>query len=135
MIQIDQTLWQRALRLDHIPNWLNKVVEEENKSLGDLTIVLGDDEWLLGYNMQYLQHDYYTDIITFDYTEQHIISGDLLISVERVYANAEELNVPRETELNRVIVHGLLHLCGYGDNTEKKSQKIRKKEDYYLNLL
>jgi rRNA maturation RNase YbeY len=135
MIQFDQSLWEETLVLNHVEDWIKKVVEEENKMLGDLTIVFGNDEWLLGYNKQYLNHDYYTDIITFDYSEQDVISGDLLISVERVNANAKELNVSRETELNRIVVHGVLHLCGYGDNTEKKSQIIRKKEDYYLNLL
>ena len=135
MIQIDQSLWIEVLNLNHIENWIESVAKEENKLIGDLSIILGDDDWLLKYNQQYLNHDYYTDIITFDYSEQNIVSGDLLISVERVIANAKELSVSREKELNRVIVHGLLHLCGYGDNTKEKSRIIRKKEDYYLNRL
>ena len=121
--------------LDHVTNWFNSVVESENKTLGDLAIVFGSDEWLLSMNIEYLNHDYYTDIITFDYCTNDIISGDLLISLDRVYENASAFNVSRETELNRVLVHGLLHLCGYGDKSAKEIEIMRKKEDYYLSLL
>lgn len=123
------------LNLDYVQNWYDQVVLEEQKTLGNLTIVLGTDEWLLEQNITFLQHNYYTDIITFDYSEMNFISGDLLISIDRVADNAKQFNVSRETELNRVLVHGLLHLCGYGDKSEKEIEIMRKKEDYYLSLL
>jgi probable rRNA maturation factor len=108
------------------------VAAEEGKTLGPITLVFGDNEWLLNYNKQFLQHDYYTDIITFDYCTNDLVSGDLLISLEMVGVNAKELNVPRETELNRVVIHGVLHLCGYGDKTPGEGKTMRAKEDYYL---
>lgn len=123
------------INLDYIQEWFIKVVENEGKTLSNLTVVLGSDDWLLEQNKSFLKHDYYTDIITFDYCEMDFISGDLLISIDRVNDNAKNYNVSRETELNRVLVHGLLHLCGYGDKTEKEIEIMRKKEDYYLTLL
>ena len=123
------------LDLSYTQNWFEQVVLQEKKTLGNLTIVLGTDEWLLEQNISFLQHDFYTDIITFDYCEMDFISGDLLISIDRVEDNASQYNVSRETELNRVLVHGLLHLCGYGDESEKEIEIMRKKEDYYLTLL
>ncbi|MCO5267379.1 MAG: rRNA maturation RNase YbeY [Brumimicrobium sp.] len=107
----------------------------EQKILGDLALVIGTDEWLLEINQQYLQHDYFTDVITFDYCFDDVVSGDLLISLDRVFDNAQTFNVSRETELNRVIIHGVLHLCGYKDKTEEDIKIIREKEDYYLSLL
>lgn len=123
------------INLDYIQEWFIKVVENEGKTLSIITVVLGSDDWLLEQNKSFLKHDYYTDIITFDYCEMDFISGDLLISIDRVNDNAKNYNVSRETELNRVLVHGLLHLCGYGDKTEKEIELMRKKEDYYLTLL
>jgi len=123
------------INLDYIQEWFIKVVENEGKTLSNITVVLGSDDWLLEQNKSFLKHDYYTDIITFDYCEMDFISGDLLISIDRVNDNAKTYNVSRETELNRVLVHGLLHLCGYGDKTEKEIEIMRKKEDYYLTLL
>ena len=123
------------INLDYIQEWCIKVVENEGKTLSNITVVLGSDDWLLEQNKSFLKHDYYTDIITFDYCEMDFISGDLLISIDRVNDNAKNYNVSRETELNRVLVHGLLHLCGYGDKTEKEIEIMRKKEDYYLTLL
>jgi rRNA maturation RNase YbeY len=115
--------------------WISSVIQREEKSLGIITLVIGSDDWLLEKNQQFLDHDYYTDIITFDYTEDLIVSGDLLISLDRVFENAEDVNVSRETELMRVIVHGVLHLLGYKDKSLKESELMRKKEDYYLTLL
>lgn len=123
------------INLDYLQEWFIKVVENEGKTLSNITVVLGSDDWLLEQNKSFLKHDYYTDIITFDYCEMDFISGDLLISIDRVNDNAKNYNVSRETELNRVLVHGLLHLCGYGDKTEKEIEIMRKKEDYYLTLL
>lgn len=123
------------INLGYIQEWFVKIVENEGKTLSNITVVLGSDDWLLEQNKSFLKHDYYTDIITFDYCEMDFISGDLLISIDRVNDNAKNYNVSRETELNRVLVHGLLHLCGYGDKTEKEIEIMRKKEDYYLTLL
>ncbi len=112
--------------------WIESVVREEGKCLGELCFIFGSDDWLLEYNRTYLQHDYYTDIITFDYSSEDDVSGDLLISVERVDDNAKDNNVPRETELLRVCVHGVLHLCGYGDKSSDEVLVMRQKEDAYL---
>jgi probable rRNA maturation factor len=120
---------------DFFLRWLTKVVEEEGKLLGDICLVLGDDEWLKDHNIQFLNHDYYTDIITFDYSTNGIVSGDLLISLDRVVDNALCLGVPEQIEFNRVVVHGVLHLCGYGDKSHEELLVMRKKEDYYLSLL
>lgn len=123
------------LSLSSINEWLNTVVTSEKKTLGDISLVFGSDKWLLDFNIKHLDHDYYTDIITYDYSTKNLVSGDLLISVERVLENAKNLNVPRETELNRVIVHGVLHLCGFADKTDEQKKIMREKEDYYLTLL
>lgn len=120
---------------DFFLSWLTKVVEEEGKLLGDICLVLGDDEWLKEHNIQFLNHDYYTDIITFDYSTNDLVSGDLLISIDRVVDNALVEGVTQYLELNRVVVHGVLHLCGYGDKSDEEALVMRKKEDYYLSLL
>lgn len=124
-----------SIDLTYVKEWYDLICDKEGKQLGPITVVLGTDDWLLEQNKLYLNHDYYTDIITFDYSEGSIISGDLLISIDRVYDNASIYNVSRETELNRVIVHGLLHLLGYKDESEEELILMRKKEDYYLSLL
>lgn len=115
--------------------WLNQVAVTENKALGPLSIVVGSDEWLLHYNNEFLNHDYYTDIITFDYSDDGVVTGDLLISLDRVFDNSTNFNVSRETEFFRVCVHGVLHLCGYSDKTPSDEIIMRQKEDYYLSLL
>jgi probable rRNA maturation factor len=135
MINIEFVDRKCHLNDEFLNNWLSNVVSEELKSIGSLTFVLGSDDWLLEKNKQFLNHDYFTDIITFDYTEDEVISGDLLISLDRIFDNAKENNVSRETELNRVIVHGVLHLLGYNDKSPEESKLMRKKEDYYLSLL
>ena len=112
--------------------WLEKVVAEEAKSTDEITVIFCSDEHLLDMNRQYLDHDYYTDIITFDYTDEAIVSGDLFISIDRVYDNAQSMGLDRSNELKRVCVHGVLHLCGYGDKSEPEAQVMRDKEDYYL---
>lgn len=124
-----------SIDLTYVKEWYDLICDKEGKQLGPITVVLGTDDWLLEQNKLYLNHDYYTDIITFDYSEGIIISGDLLISIDRVYDNASIYNVSRETELNRVIVHGLLHLLGYKDESEEELKLMREKEDYYLSLL
>ena len=102
--------------------------------LGEINVVFCSDQYLLKLNQQYLNHNTFTDIITFDYVEGETISGDLFISVERVKENAQKASLPFANELNRVIVHGLLHLMGYNDKTDQETQEIRAKEDFYLTL-
>ena len=113
--------------------WINNVIKEEEMIIGELVYVLCNDEYLLKKNIQFLNHNTLTDVITFDYSEKKIISGDILISTERVVENAKIFNVNYLTELNRVMVHGLLHLLGYKDKIEKDADTLREKENYYLN--
>lgn len=113
-------------------SWFKKVTLEEEKVLGDITIVFCSDDYLLDVNREHLDHDYYTDIITFDYSEWPVVSGDLFVSSDRVADNAEELKIEFLDELHRVVVHGLLHLCGYKDKSENEGVVMREKEDYYL---
>lgn len=95
--------------------WVKRVAASYGRKMGDVAYIFCDDEEILRVNRQYLQHDYYTDIITFDYDEDDVISGDLFISLDTVRTNAEQLGLPYEQELNRVIIHGILHLCGIND--------------------
>ncbi|WP_320054854.1 rRNA maturation RNase YbeY [uncultured Acetobacteroides sp.] len=115
-----------------IKTWLKDVAAEEGYQVGTLNYVFCNDEYILETNRQYLQHDYYTDIITFDNTEKKKISGDLMISIDTVKSNAEMIGVDENQELCRVIVHGVLHLCGYKDKSEDEEKNMRKKENYYL---
>lgn len=114
--------------------WLRFVAQSEVRRLGDIGIIFCSDNYILDVNMKYLQHDYFTDIITFDYCEEDVLSGDLFISVDSVRDNASYYGTEFEDELNRVIVHGILHLVGYDDHTEEDQQQMRAKEDYYLSL-
>lgn len=113
--------------------WINNVIKEEEMIIGELVYVLCNDEYLLKKNIQFLNHNTLTDVITFDYSDDKIISGDILISTERVVENAKIFNVNYLTELHRVMVHGLLHLLGYKDKNEKDADIMREKENYYLN--
>ncbi|MDC0204249.1 rRNA maturation RNase YbeY [Flavobacteriales bacterium] len=113
--------------------WLNEMLIEENKVLGDIVYVFCDDDYLLTKNIKYLNHNILTDVITFDYSKDKLISGDILISLDRVRENANTFKVHFLNELQRVMAHGLLHLLGYNDKTEKGKQEMQKKEDYYLN--
>lgn len=119
---------------EHLTRWITSVIEAEGKIPAAISFIFCSDEYLLRMNVEHLQHDYYTDIITFDYCEGAVISGDLFISVDRVRENASELQVPFEDELHRVMVHGVLHLLGYGDKTEAEQRAIRQKEDACLLL-
>jgi len=111
--------------------WLNEVITSEDLECGDVNVIFVTDEKLLEMNQQFLQHDYYTDIITFDYSEDSLISGELYISIDRVNENALEMD-GYENEIKRVCVHGVLHLCGYGDKSEEEIIEIRSKENYYI---
>lgn len=112
--------------------WLENLILEEEKKLGEITYIFCDDAYLLKVNQDYLQHDYYTDIITFDYVKGKTISGDIFVSLQRISDNASTLSNSFEKELQRVIAHGILHLCGYKDKTEEEEKMMRSKEDYYL---
>lgn len=122
-----------------LKQWLNKVVQtesEEQKKIGNLNYIFCTDDYLHNMNMEYLQHDTLTDVITFDNSEKpNRIEGDIFISIERINDNAQTYKVPTNTELHRVMVHGLLHLLGYGDKTDAESQLMRTKENHYLLLL
>jgi len=111
------------------------LIVDEGCVLGDITFVFCSDEELLGVNKEFLNHDYYTDIITFDYSEGSVISGDLFISIDRVKENALSFNVQIMEELHRVAFHGVLHLLGYNDKTEAEVIIMRAKENHYLNKL
>lgn len=122
------------LHSTEIESWLAQTAASESREVGMVNVILVSDEYLLDMNRQYLQHDYFTDIITFDTSEGNIISGDLYISIERVADNASQFDVSTTDELHRVMVHGVLHLCGYGDKTDEEKSTMRSKEDHYLSL-
>ena len=114
--------------------WLSRVCEAEQKKLGEVNLVFCSDDYLLEINKAHLNHDYYTDIITFDYYDEQI-TGDLFVSIDRVKDNAAGLNVGFNHELHRVVVHGLLHLLGYGDKSEEEKKVMREMEDKSLLLI
>jgi len=113
--------------------WIKSVILEENKELGEVNYIFCDDKYLLEKNIKYLDHDTLTDIITFNYCEGDIISSDIMISIERVMENSSIFENSFSEELNRVMIHGILHLIGYNDKTDGEKEIIRKKEDYYVN--
>lgn len=114
--------------------WLNRIARKHKKQIGQLTYVFVSDEQLWKMNKDFLQHNTYTDIITFDYSEQHIVSGELYISIDRVRDNARNFGVAVRDELHRVMAHGLLHLCGFKDKTSKDASLMRKQEELALAL-
>lgn len=114
--------------------WLRLVASSEVKKLGDINIIFCSDNYILDVNMKYLQHDYFTDIITFDYCEGNVLNGDLFISIDSVRENASYYGTEFPDELKRVMVHGILHLIGYDDHSEDDIKVMRSKEDYYLSL-
>ncbi len=115
-------------------NWIKKLINSENKDLGDLCFIIGTDDDLLQVNRDYLNHDYFTDVITFDYTDGNSISGDIFISIDRVTENAIIYKVDLDSELKRVMAHGVLHLLGYGDRTIEEKKIIREKEDVAIKM-
>lgn len=114
--------------------WLKMVVESEIKKMGAISIIFCSDNYILDVNMKYLQHDYFTDIITFDYCEGNTISGDLFISIDSVRENAIFYCSEFDDELDRVMVHGVLHLIGYDDHSDQDVALMREKENYYISL-
>ena len=117
-----------------LKDWIDYAVKNEHCFTGNLSYIFCSDEYLWDMNKQYLGHDYYTDIITFDYVEDKYVSGDMFISYDRVCDNAENFNVSRETELLRVMIHGVLHLVGYDDLTDEQEAEIHKMEDFYIDV-
>ena len=114
--------------------WLKMVAGSEMRRIGAVNIIFCSDDYILDINLKYLQHDYFTDIITFDYCEKDVLSGDLFISIDSVRENALYYGTQFADELNRVMVHGLLHLIGYDDHTEEEKAVMRQKENYYLEM-
>ncbi|USL96316.1 rRNA maturation RNase YbeY [Riemerella anatipestifer] len=117
-----------------ISKWLEQIILSEHKKLGKINYIFCDDEYLLKINQEHLQHDYYTDIITFDYVRGNTISGDIFVSLPRISDNASTLSKDYQSEFLRVLAHGVLHLCGYKDKTEEDIKEMRNKEDHYINL-
>ena len=114
--------------------WIKLVIEASQKKVGDICIIFCDDEYLLNINRQYLNHDYYTDIITFDYVEGNKISGDLFISLDTVKSNSVKFSESFELEAKRVIIHGILHLLGLKDKSETEALEMRSAENRALEL-
>jgi rRNA maturation RNase YbeY len=116
--------------------WLKSVIKAEGFELSEINYVFCNDEYLHSINVEYLDHDTLTDIITFDNSEgDELIEGDIFVSIERIIDNTKDFNTTFEQEFKRVIVHGILHLCGYCDKTDENEKQMREKEDYYLRLL
>lgn len=117
-----------------IKKWLKQIIENKGYKLGTISYILCDDDYLLEINKQYLQHEFYTDIITFDYVEDGVINGDIFISVDRVKENAASFGVSEKEELMRVFAHGVLHLTGLKDATAEEASQMRKAENESLEL-
>lgn len=131
----EEEISYRLKQKNKIREWISSVIVNEGMTLKELNFIFCSDEYLLQINREYLQHDTYTDIITFDNSEiEDEILGDIFISIDRVHENAKLFNVPEATELHRVIIHGTLHLLGYLDKTKEEKQLMTEKEDQYLNL-
>ena len=113
--------------------WLIDVISAEGFECGEVNLIFCSDDHLLEVNRTYLGHDYYTDIVTFDYSDNAVLSGDLFVSLDRVLDNSQHYGDPFLTELRRVCVHGVLHLCGYGDKDSQEALQMRAKEQTYLN--
>ena len=119
---------------NEIGKWITDLILKERLKEGDINYIFCNDDYLLGINIKYLNHNELTDIITFDYSIDKLLSGDIFISIERVKDNAISYNVDEKDELHRVMVHGVLHLCGYKDKSKDEKSLMRDKEDYYLSL-
>ena len=120
-----------TLKYRSIKQWIASEIEKENFELGNINYIFCSDEYLLKMNIKHLEHDYYTDIISFDYCDGNLISGDLFISLDRIKENAV-LYGTNESEIYRVMIHGILHLCGYKDDTEEESENMRQRENEAL---
>ncbi len=134
MIIFNELISFEELNVDSIKNWISKTILNENLKEGAVSYIFCDDNYLSEINIKYLNHNTLTDIISFDYTIGKIISGDIFISVERVKENAILFNTTFTDEIHRVMIHGILHYCGYNDKTKSEKTLMRSKEDYYLSL-
>ena len=134
MIQFEVEIKYSLKEKRRIKEWLNLVAFKEGSKIQNLNFLIVGDKRMIHFNKTYLNHDYSTDIITFDNSENKKISGDIVISIERVKENSKRYKVKLEDELRRVMAHGLLHLLGYDDKNEKEKKRIRKKENYYLEM-
>ena len=123
-----------VLHKRRLSQWIKSTAEEYGRKTGDITYIFCSEEKILEINLQYLNHDYFTDIITFDYSEKNVISGDIFISPETLKTNAIQFNVTFEEELLRIIIHGILHLCGQDDKTPESKLQMTAKEDKALNV-
>lgn len=119
---------------DVYATWISDVIHSENKNIGEISYIFCDDEYLLEINKQYLNHDYYTDIISFDYTVSDVISGDIFVSIDRVKENALDFGASFDNELKRVIIHGVLHFCGFKDKSNEEEEIMRRKEEEKINM-
>lgn len=117
-----------------VRTWVNQCISSYNKTTGNINYIFCSDEYLKQINIEYLNHDYYTDIITFNYNEENVIGGDIYISLERVRDNADEFQVTFHNELQRVVIHGILHLVGFDDHSEEEKKKMRAAEDESIAL-
>ena len=117
-----------------VNKWLENIIMSEEKKVGEITYVFCDDDYLLKINQDYLKHDYYTDIITFDYVKGKTISADIFVSLPRILENTQLHSKDFKNEFHRVLAHGILHLCGYKDKTQEEIFLMREKEDFYLSL-
>ncbi|MCP9199301.1 rRNA maturation RNase YbeY [Gramella sp. GC03-9] len=115
-------------------NWVGRVIESEGKYQGEINFIFCDDDYLYQINLEYLSHDTYTDIISFDNSIGNTLHGDIYISTERVAENASEFGTEFDEELKRVIIHGVLHFCGYKDKTEREQEEMRRKEEEKIEL-
>ena len=133
MIEIQEVnIKSLKLKETHFNSFITSILISEKKIEGDIVILFCLDEYLLEINKKHLNHDYYTDIITFDYCVEKIVSGDLYISIDRVKENAKVFNETFMNELTRVVIHGVLHLCGYNDKTDSDQKIMRNLENKYL---
>ena len=131
---IHEDITSLSIKEDAILQWLDNIIGLEDKILGDLCFVFCSDKYLLNINNKYLKHNFYTDVITFDYTQSNIISGDIFISADRIADNARKYKVTFNHELLRVIVHGVLHLLGFDDRNFDDKKIMTSKEDVYLKI-
>lgn len=128
----DENVQPLKMTVSKLKKWIKAVAADYDKKVGDISYLFCNDERILEVNRQYLQHDYYTDIITFDYCEGDVISGDMFISLDTVRSNAEQYGEAFEHEFHRVVIHGILHLCGQDDKTDEAQAEMTRKENLAL---
>ncbi len=120
---------------ERLIKWISSAISDEGFKLGDINYIFCDDDYLHNINVEFLNHDTLTDIISFDYSVGKIVQGDIYVSTERVADNAKDFDVKFDEELHRVMIHGILHYCGYKDKSEEEALLMRSKENHYLELL